>query len=117
VTEAKIRDLENFGGRVFTDPNALQLPEDAKVIYFTQDVAVDVETLPERMKRKVKAVFAGLQEADFIAGAELSLSSYFEKGLSQKIDIRRFMAERLGFNASRALQQLFESYVVISSAA
>jgi len=116
-TEAKLRELESFGGHVFTESNAMQIPGNAQVIYFTGDAAANLQSLSQRLRQKVKAVFQGLQEGDFIAGVELSWSSYLDEAISRTGSLRQFIADRLGFNASRALEILFDAYVVISSAA
>ncbi len=113
--EKRIAELKTFGEHVFTESQALQLPETAQIIYFTKDAEAKAELLPEEIRKKVWAIFEGIRDADFIAGVEFSLSPYF--GDRPPRDARRIMMEHFDFDAARELKLLRDAYFVISSAA
>ena len=115
---ARLHELEAFGGQVFTEMGALRIPESAKIIYFTNsEDPADIAALPGRMGRNVKAVFRKLQKADFLTAVQLSLSSLLEEDLSRQINLRGYIAERLGFDAAHELGILFDAFAAITRAA
>jgi hypothetical protein len=112
----RVKELENFGRKVFTGSAALHLPEDAKVIYFTFEDR-DEASLPVQLQPKIRASFHKLQEGDFLSAVQLSLSSYLDQDLRGLPNIRQFIADQLSFNAAHELETLFSSWVIISAAA
>ena len=112
----RVKELENFGGKVFTGSAGLHLPKDAQVIYLTFEDR-DEESLPAQLQPKIRASFHNLQEGDFLSAVQLSLSSYLDQDLRALPNIRQFIADQLSFNAAHELETLFSSWVIISAAA
>ena len=116
--EDRVRELSSLGGQVFTGAAALQIPGNANVIYFTGDIEANLQLLPEKLRRRVRAVFSGLRAADFIAAVRLASSSSLLEEVSAKTrNIRQFITDRLGFDPVGDLKMLLDAFVVISRAA